>query len=101
MEIVSLLLGMVEPSRELRALVPIVAFLALVDVDSFLFGVVFGGANGCCGDAEPGFGGGTTATVGWLTILRGRPRGAFFSLSIDLERLKNMEQLQFILLVLY
>lgn len=51
---------------------------------SFLFGVVFGGANGCWGETDPGF----WVTIGWVTIFRGLPRGAFFSLSLDLDPLE-------------
>lgn len=64
---------------------PVAAGGAVECDESFLFGVVFGGASGCWGDTELGL----VATMAWLTILRGRPRGAFLSLSLDLDPLDN------------
>lgn len=87
MEIVSLLF-IIEPNLTFLAFGPPVDFFVVAvveDVDSFLFGVVFGGANGCCGDTEPGFG----VTAACDTILRGLPLVAFLSLSLDFDPLKS------------
>lgn len=88
-EIVSRLL-IFELSRTFLALAAVVGFFVFADAtvaddeESFLFGVVFGGANGCCGETEPGFG----VTTACVTIFRGLPRGAFLSLSFDFDPLK-------------
>lgn len=70
---------------EFRALALPLDFFAIAaeaeDDESFLFGVVFGGANGCCGVTGCG--------VMTVTILRGLPRCAFLSLSLDFEPLNK------------